>query len=387
VRSGLVALQATLSVLLLVGAGLFLRSLNEAGRLALGYDPERVAAFRWHTAGLDWEPARMSALHDAALARVQALPQVEAAALSMTTPLAGQRLYGRIRVPGLDSIDTTRDIIYSPVTVDYFRTVGAHVVHGRAFAPRDVQGSPEVAIVTESLARLLWPGEVATGRCFMTTPEPDAACHEVVGVIEDTRYGSVLDEPALMFYLPRAPGAGRMSGLLVRLRGDADAGIASLHAALQSLEPGLPHLQAELLEERVAPELLPWRLGAVMFSAFGALALLLASLGLYGVVAYEVAQRRREMGVRVALGARVANVLRLVLGDALRVVAIGLVIGLAGAVYAARWIEPLLYGVSARDPAVHSGVAVLLLAVALLAAALPAWRAAHVQPTEALRDD
>ncbi|MGH7465640.1 MAG: ABC transporter permease, partial [Longimicrobiales bacterium] len=141
VRSGLVAFQATLSAVLLVGAGLFLRSLREAGSIPLGYEPERVAAFSWHSAGADWSRERTFALYDAALERVQPLPQVEAATLTMTQPMWG-RLYGYIRVPGLDSIPTTRDIIYSAVTPDYFRTVGARLLEGRAFTTRDVQGSP-----------------------------------------------------------------------------------------------------------------------------------------------------------------------------------------------------------------------------------------------------
>jgi ABC-type antimicrobial peptide transport system permease subunit len=212
----------------------------------------------------------------------------------------------------------------------------------------------------------------------------------VVGVVEDTRYSGVLDQPSLMYYLPVAqePGRGRMRGLLVRLRGDdTDAGIRAVRDALLTIDPGLPHVQAELLEARVAPALVPWRLGAVMFAAFGILALVLATLGLYGVVSYDVAQRRREMGVRAALGARAGSVLRLVIGDAARVVVPGLVIGLAASAIATRWVEPLLFNTSARDPLVHTGAATLLLAVALAAAAVPAWRAARIQPTEALRDD
>jgi predicted permease len=387
-RSGLVALQATLSVLLLIGAGLFLRSLREAGRIALGYEPDRVVAFSYHNRGLDWNRERTLALYDASLQRVRSLPQVEAAALSITEPLWSM-LWGFLRVPGLDSIPTTRAIISTSVSVDYFRTVGARVLQGRAFTPQDVTGTASVALVTESLARLLWPRESALGKCIITSAEQGAPCREVVGVVEDTRYHAVLEEPALMYYLPLAqvPGRGSMRGLLVRMRGDIDAGIRGVREALRSLEPNLPYLLATPLQDRVAPELMPWRLGAVLFSAFGALALALAGLGLYGVVAYDVAQRRREVGVRMALGARAANVLRMVLGDAVRVIVSGLVTGVVAAVVAARWVEPLLFHVSARDPLVHAAVAGVLLVSALVAATLPAVRAARLQPTEALRDD
>lgn len=387
-RAGLVALQATLSVLLLAGAGLFLRSLREASSIPLGYDQHQVAAFSWSQGSVDWSRERTFALYDAALERVQAMPQVDAAALSMTQP-GWSRLYGHISLRDRDSLATTRDIYFTPVTPDYFRATGAHILRGRAFTEHDVAGSRPVAIVTESLAHVLWPGEEALGQCIVTEPVAGAPCREVVGVTSDVRYASALDEPSLMYYLSMAqqPGRGSMRGLLVRLRGDPESGLSAVRRVLQTLEGDMPYVHAQLLEERFAPELLPWRLGAVMFSAFGLLALTLASLGLYGVITYDVAQRRRELGVRFALGARASSVLRLVLGDALRVVAAGLAIGIAAAVWASQWIEPLLYGVSGRDPGVHGGAAGMLLVVALLAAALPAWHAARIHPTEALRDD
>lgn len=387
-RSGLVAVQAALSVLLLVGSGLFLRSLGEAGEIPLGYEPDGVAAFSWHSRGLEWDRERTLALYDRSLERVQSMPQVEAAALSMTQPLWSS-LYGYLRVPGIDSIPTSQDILYSPVSAGYFETMGARVLQGRAFGSGDVAGAPPVVMITQSLARVIWPDGSALGRCIVTDPADDSPCREVVGVVEDTRYSSVFDAPALMFYLPMAqvPGRGTMRGLLVRLRGDSEAGIAAVRTALHSLEPGLPYVQADILAERVAPYLQPWRLGAVMFTAFGVLALALASLGIYGVVAYDVAQRRREMGVRVALGARASMVLRMVLSDAVRVVGLGLLLGIMLSLAAGRAIQPLLFEVSARDPVVHGAVGIVLLTIALFAAAVPAWRAARVQPTEALRDD
>jgi putative ABC transport system permease protein len=387
-RTGLVALQAMLSVLLLVGAGLFLRSMHETGRIALGFDQNRVAAVTWHTSGLEWEAERVLSLYNASLERVRALPHVETAALSVTEPL-WSRIYGFVRLPGIDSVAGVREVIYSSVSADYFRTMGTRMLQGRPISDADVHGSPAVAVVSETLARLLWPHENAVGRCFMTSTQPDAPCREVVGVVEDIRYSGVLDEPSLMYYLPLAQAArrGTMRSLLVRFSGDPASGIGAVRTALHALEPGLPYVRATLLRERVAPALMPWRLGAAMFTAFGVLALFLATLGLYGVVAYDVAQRRRELGVRVALGARAATLLRMVLGHAARVVILGLLVGMAIAGFGARWIQPLLFEVSARDPAVHAAVAALLLVIALCAAALPAWRAARVQPTEALRDD
>ena len=387
-RSGLIAVQAVLSVVLLTGAGLFLRSLHQAGDIALGYDPYRVAAFTWHADGLDWDRQRRITLYDMALGRVTSLPQVDAAALSMTQPLYSM-LFARVHVPGIDSIPTTSPIIYSAVTPDYFRTMGARLLQGRPFATTDVMGSPRVAIVTQSLAELLWPGGNAIGKCFMTSREAGAPCREVVGVVEPTRYSAVLETPTLMYYEPLAQteNRGSMRALLVRLRGDPDAAIAGVRRALYGLEPGLPHVNALMLAELVAPALQPWRLGAVMFTAFGALALLLASLGLYGVIAYDVTQRRRELGVRLALGARTSAVLGMVLVGAVRIIGAGLLAGLLLAALLARRVEPLLFDVSGRDPLVLGAVACVLLAVGVLAAALPGWRATQVQPVEALRDD
>jgi putative ABC transport system permease protein len=251
-----------------------------------------------------------------------------------------------------------------------------------------VSGSIPVAIVTERTARMIWPGEDALGRCFVHENEPEGPCREIVGIVEDTRYRQVLGEPSVMYYLPIAQVPGyAMRYLLVRPRGDTDAAIAAIRGALRSIEPGLPHVQARVLSERVDPQLQPWRLGAVLFSAFGTLALMLAGIGLFGVVAYDVAQRTRELGVRTALGARAASLVRLVMTDALRIVIVGTIIGLAAAAWTAPRIEPLLYGVTPRDPPVLVAVAAILLAIGALAAAIPAWRAARIQPTEALREE
>jgi predicted permease len=317
------------------------------------------------------------------------LPQVEAAALAMTEPMWSAR-YASIRVPGLDSVPEPPGggPYYSPVSPGYFRTMGARILRGRAFTERDVPGSAPVVIVTETLARMLWPGEDALGRCFVHLDEDESLCREVVGIVENTQYSSVEGEPTAMFFSPIAqqPG-GSWRTLFVRLAGDPDRAIPAVRRALVELEPGLPHVQAEMLSTRVDAQILPWRLGATLFSAFGVLALLLAGLGLYGVIAYDVAQRRRELGIRIAFGARALTLVRMVLREAASILLLGLIAGLALAGWAAGYVEPLLFQVSPRDPAVLIGVAALLLAIGLAAAALPAWRAGRVQPTEALREE
>jgi predicted permease len=389
-RAGLVMLQATLSLVLLVGAGLFVRSLENARTLHLGYEPDRVALLSWHRTGLGWSRERTLDLYDRSLERAQALPAVESAALSMFSPLWGAA-GAQIRVPGRDSIPLPPGMfgfMYDAVTPDWFRTMGTRLQHGRVFTAADADGAAPVVIVTASLAELLWPGENALGRCFVVRfPEYDRSCREVVGIVEDMHYRS-LEARDMLFFVPLAqvpPFGARV--LSVRTHGRPAGELPAVSAALHGLEPGLPFLQTTLLADRLAPQLQPWRLGAAAFSAFSVLALLLAALGLYGVVAYDVAQRTREMGVRIALGARALNVARLVLTDALRVVVPGLLMGLALAFWLAPRLEGLLFDVGPHDARVLMSAALLLLGAALAAALLPGRRAARVQPVEALRVD
>jgi putative ABC transport system permease protein len=390
-RSGLVAIQATLSVILLVGAGLFVRSLHNARTVPLGYEPDRVAYVQWHTAGQEWSTERLHQLYDASLERVRALPMVEAAGLSMTGPMWGS-MGGGIHIPGRDSVPPPPGMagyMFDAVSPGYFDALGTRVVRGRAFADGDGPGGVPVAIVTESLARWLWPGEDALGRCLVHVVGDDPPCREVVGIVETLRYRTVEeDPPAHIFFIPLAQAPPyRARALTIQTRGDPEPALPSVRLALHQLEAELPPIQATLLRHRIDPQLQPWRLGASLFSAFGILALVLAGLGLYGVVAYDVAQRRRELGVRRALGARTRNVMALVLGDAYRVIAIGLVIGLAVAAWAAPRMETLLFGVTPRDGAVLGVVAAVLLVVGGAAAFFPGLRAARVEPAEALRDD
>jgi putative ABC transport system permease protein len=389
-RSGLVALQATLSVILLVGAGLFVRSLHNVRTVPLGFEPERVALLEWHTAGLDWSTTRLHQVYDASLERVRALPEVEAGGLSMTGPMWSGMGAG-IRIPGRDSVSTPPGMAgfsFDAVSPGYFRALGTRVVRGRAFTETDVAGAVPVAMVTESLARWLWPGESAVGQCLVHVAGDDPPCREVVGVVESIRHRNVQDAPTPMFFIPMAQSPQyRMRVLTIQTRNDPEQALGSVRRALHEIEPGLPPVQARLLRHRIEPQLQPWRLGASLFSAFGVLALVLAGLGLYGVVAYDVSQRRRELGVRRAFGARTWNVMALVLGDAYRVIVTGLLVGLAVAAWAAPRLETLLFDVAPRDTAVLGAVAVILLVVGGVAAFVPGLRAVGVEPAEALRDD
>jgi putative ABC transport system permease protein len=389
-RSGLVMLQATLSVILLVAAGLFVRSLHNARTVALGYEPGRVALFTWHTSGLDWSAARVHEVYDASLERVLGLPDVEAAGLSLTSPMWSSMGAG-LRVPGRDSVPTPPGMagfMWDAVSPDYFRTLGTRVIRGRGFTDADVAGSTPVLIVTQAFADWVWPGEDAVGKCVVHVQGSDPPCREVVGVVENVRYRHIEAAPDVMLFRPLAQGPPYPVRILtVRTHGDPERAMASVRAALVGMQSGLPPVQARLLRHQIDPQLQPWRLGASLFSAFGVLALLLAALGLYGVVAYDVAQRRRELGVRAALGARARHLMSLVMGDAFRVVGLGLVLGVAVALWAAPRVEMLLFDVAPRDGTVFGAVALLLLLAAGIAALLPGLRAVRVEPAEALRED
>jgi predicted permease len=389
-RSGLVALQATLSVLLLVGAGLFVRSLHNARTVELGYEPDRVAMFTWHTTGLDWPASRVHEVYDASLERVVALPHVEAAGLSLTSPM-WSAMGAVLAVPGRDSVPTPPGMagfLYDAVSPDYFRAMGTRIVRGRGFTEADGAGAAPVVVVTQAFADWVWPGEDAIGQCVVHVQGTEPPCREVVGIVENIRYRNIEARPDAMLFRPLAQGPPfPLRILTVRTPGEPERSLAAIQAALVGMEPGLPPLNARLLRHRIEPQLQPWRLGASLFTSFGVLALLLAALGLYGVVAYDVAQRRRELGVRAALGARARNMLALVFGDAFRVVGLGLLAGLALALWGAPRLEALLFDVDGRDGPVFGAVVGLLIAAAALAALVPGIRAVRVEPAEALRDD
>jgi putative ABC transport system permease protein len=241
--------------------------------------------------------------------------------------------------------------------------------------------------VNEATARLLWPGREALGRC-MQFMKPESPCHTVVGVVENARRSSVIETAEPHFYVPiDHPAAGSFGASVLVVRAGAVAAATRemrtvLREAFPSAEPTVTPM-AQNLE----PEYRPWRLGATLFTAFGLLALVVAIVGIYSTVSYGVSQRTHEFGVRIALGARIGDVLRQVVGEGLRTVAIGVVLGVVLALAAGRLVAALLYGVSPSDPLVLLLVPLVLLAVAALAAVVPAWRAARVDPVTALRSE
>jgi hypothetical protein len=279
--------------------------------------------------------------------------------------------------------------MFNAVSADYFRTVGTRVLDGRGITDADRKGSERVVVLSATTARTLWPRERALGRCLKLAAADTTPCSTVVGVVEDVRWNTLTEEPRMQVYAPLAQeeaGYG-FRALLVRPQGDPRGMATALQQVIYELAPRLPFTRVVPLMDLVEPQLRPWRMGAGMFTAFGVLALIIAAVGLYSVLAYMVTQRAHELGVRVALGASAGNVLRLVVGDGLRVTLTGVVLGLAAALLLAGRVETLLYGVDARDPLVIGGVALALVLVATLASLLPALRAARVDPNLALRSE
>ena len=386
-RSALLVTQAALSVVLLVGAGLFVRSLRNASHIPLGFQPERVLRVDADLRGAGYSASETQALHEQIVTRVRALPGVSSAALVGAVPFYSM-ISTRLRVPGRDSMPRMPGgpPVTSPVSPEYFSTLGTRVLRGRAFTDADRVGSELVMMVSETTARTLWPAGDALGQCMEVGAADTIPCTAVVGIVEDVRWGELEEQPRLHVYVPIAQRRASPT-LVLRTRGDDIATIEAVRAVVYELAPRLAFVRLETLTESIDHQLLPWRLGASMFTAFGVLALVIAAVGLYSMLAYMVTLRAHEMGVRMALGAGVGDVLRLVVGDGMRVTALGIALGVAGALLLAPRLETLLYGVSARDPLVVGGVVVALLAVALVASLAPALSAARADPSAALRND
>jgi predicted permease len=381
-------------MVLLVGAGLFVQSLRNVRNMDLGFQPERVLTIRPSWSGLpglggadaEAERQRRNAVRVEALERLRAHQQVESAALSVGLPF-NSRFSVRLRVQGYDSIPRLPGggPYIQAVTGGYFETVGTELLAGRAFTPDDRDGSEPVAIISETMAHTLWPDADPLGACmYIGSDEPP--CSRIVGIVRDTRRDELREEPAMQYYVPfgQERGIGGTT-LLVRPRRDARSAIAAMREEMRAVDPTLGYIDVATLQERIDPQVRPWRLGATMFGIFGALALLVAAVGLYSVMSYTAAQRNHEMGVRMALGAEVIDILRLILRSGMWTAVAGVAIGSLIALAGGRFVEPLLFETSARDGTVFGAVALCLLAVALVASVVPAWRATRVDPVVALR--
>ena len=385
-RTWLLVAQGALSVMLLVGAALFVKSLDQASRLELGYTPHDVYVVTRRMRDVRLDEAGRIALRQKMEETARAIPGVAHATWAMTVPFSVTNSTS-LFVPGIDSVARLGRFTYQAATADYFNTMGTRILRGRAFTSRDDARAPRVAIVGEGAARALWPGRDPIGQCVVVRVDT-LPCSTVVGIAEDIVQDDVQATRRLQFYVPidQFEAAGG-STLLVRAQRGAPVSRETLRQHLQRVLPGSAYVTVRPLTEIVDGAQRSWKLGATMFSAFGLLALVVAAVGLYGTVTYDVAQRRHEMSIRVALGAQTRDVVRLVVAHSLTFAAAGIVTGLVLAAFTARWMQPLLFRQSAIDPVVYAFVAVLIVSVALVASAAPALRATRADPNDALRGD
>jgi putative ABC transport system permease protein len=388
-RVVLLVAQGALSVVLLVGAGLFVRSLDNVKEMRMGYDAGPALLVSRNLRGMTLDSAQRVALRRALVEKAQTIPGVEHAAWASSIPFWSTSST-TLLVPGIDSVRRLGRFTFQTASSDFFQTMGTRVLRGRALTDTDREGAPRVAVVSESMARVLWPGKDAIGQCMRVGGSDTLPCTTVVGIAEDIvqQQPQMNDPQRYHYYLPidqYSPAGGNY--LVLRVTGVPSGQVEPVRKALQAVMPGQSYVTVRPMHELVDGARRSWQLGATLFVAFGVLALVVAAIGLYGVIAYNVTQRMHELGVRVALGAQRRDILRLVVGQSARFALVGVAVGTGLALMASRWVQPLLFRQSAKDPAIYVAVGAMMFVVALVAAASPAIRAAGADPNTALRSE
>jgi predicted permease len=385
VRDVLVVGQLALSLVLLVAGALLARGLFAAEHTDLGYDPRPVSSLSFNLQMNGYDLPRANALRDRALQELRSLPGVTAVSIASRLPLAPDINMEGVRVPGHHAPtdqETPTDSV--GIGVDYFKTVGVPLAAGRAFTEHEVVHDRRVAIVNETMARQYWPKGSALGR-LIYTGSYSTKPYEIVGVARDHKVRSVGETPRPYLHLPA--GSSHNLGLVVRTDAPPADALPMLRQALWKIEPDIVFTEDVPAEEIADATMAPTRIGAILFAAFGALALLLAGVGVYGVVAYSVSRRTREVGIRMALGAERSAVLRLMLMQGGRLAIAGIVLGALASAGLGQVLGALLYGVSGFDALAYGAAITVLLCVACAANLVPAITAARVDPVKALRSE
>jgi predicted permease len=396
-RSGLVVAQVALSLVLLIGAGLFLRSLNNAQSIDPGFNANKILDAQLNINLLRYTKGQGREFYRQVIEQIEALPGVESASLARVVPMSGAGRTSSFLIQGQQGpdnvsrsegtgpdVDNQYTVNTNVIGLKYFSTMGIPLLRGRDFTPQDNEGAPLAAIVNEAFARRYFDGEEALGKrlSFRGAQGPWA---EIVGVARDIKYRTLGETPRPSVYVPLLQNHETGMALHVRTIGDPVSVAGAVRREVQALDQNLPVTNLQPMSAVLGSSLFAARMGAVLLAIFGLLALLLAAVGLYGVMSYTVARRTREIGIRMALGAQTGNVLRLVLKEGMVLVGGGVAVGLIVAAAVTRLLVSFLYGVSPLDAATFAAIPLVLALAALLATYLPARRAAKVDPMIALR--
>jgi putative ABC transport system permease protein len=377
-----------IAVVMLTGAGLMIRSFARLQEVDPGFKPERILSVNLALPGSKYkEPPQLSAFFEQLLGRVSALPGVESAAAVSALPLGGGGdviafvVEGRPEPPP----EQVMDAEYRVVTPDYFATMGIELVRGEGITARHVAGSPAVTVVNETMARLHWPGEDPVGKRINLGNPATSPWRTVIGVVRDIRHEGLDKVPYPQMYAPYAQFPRRSMTLVARAAADPLGLAPGVRREVAALDKDLPLYNVRTMEQVMAESVARQRFTMLLIAIFAGVGLLLASVGIYGVISYTVSQRRHELSVRLALGAQGRDILKMVVGQGMLLALGGIVAGLAAAFLLTRVMASLLYGVSATDPLTFALVPLALAGVALLASLIPARRATRVDPAGALR--
>jgi predicted permease len=392
-RSFLVVGQIAVSLMLLISAGLFVRSLRHAHSIDPGFEHENVLAISLDFGARDNDEASTRTFSEQLLEGTRALPGVASASMETCPPLVGYTvalsseqfwIEGR---PFKDPDDEGVSVFYSEISTDNFKTLGIPLLRGRDFTEQDTAGSPGVVIVNKAFADRYWPGQDPVGM-RISSEGAGGPYEHVVGVVKTVKHMFIGEEPRPYIYRAQLQSyRSSFNMLLVRTTGNPTAVVSPVREVIRQLDPNISPMGTLALSEMISLALLPARFAAVLFGLFGMLALLMASVGLYGVMSYTIGRRTREIGIRMALGAQDSDVVHLVLKQGLTLTVIGLSVGLAISFAGTRVLSPLLYEIGVDDPATIGSVSLILAIVALLACYIPARRATKVDPMVALRHE
>jgi putative ABC transport system permease protein len=386
-RSTLVLTQVALALALLVGAGLLMRSMQHVLSVGFGFRAENLLTLRMHLPRSRYPITKRDQFVDALLGKVGTLPGVESAAITSALPLTPTTNLASVMFEGQPEPPPGQRLNFplSEVTPDYFHTMGIPLIAGRNFDRIDSTGSPLVVIVNQAFAKRFYPGDTATGKRIRLYGVPEYAT--IIGVAADVRYkGREIAADPQLFATSLVFGIPTL-GLVVHTQNDPAALVSAVRAAVWSIDKEQPLYDVQTMQSRVSEDGGHRRTQTILLTAFGLLAMCLAAIGIYGVVSEAVNQRTREIGVRMALGAEAADVVRMVMRRSFALALAGIAVGLAASLYLTRFIQSLLFGVKATDALAFAGAGAVLMAVALLAGYLPARRAAHIDPAAVLRSE